>query len=83
MTAGGEVDKWLERCRTLADSPLEGIEEASDELVELAEGDLRLMEQARRRLLAEQEQHGATRTTRQMLSLWRRAMERGWWKWDD
>lgn len=83
MAFDDEVETWLKRCRALAESPLEGIEEAADELAELAGGDIRLMEQARRRVLAEQEQHGANRTTKQMLSLWRRAVERGWWKWDD
>lgn len=76
------VDRWLDRCRQLATQPLEGIDEAADELAQLAA--IRpVMERARRRLLADSEQASSDPTVKQMLSLWRRAFERGQWRWDD
>lgn len=75
------VDDWLERCRALAAQPLDGIETPAQELADLAAGDRLLMERARRALL-EHAGGGTDRVARQMLSLWRRAFERGDWDWD-
>lgn len=77
------VRKWLLRCRDIAEGPLDGIENASVELAEFAAGDRRMMERARRFLLAQQAEHPGDGTTKQMLSLWRRAFEKGSWDWDD
>lgn len=67
----------------LAESPLEGIEDAADELAALAARDRMLMERVRRRLLAERKGAPGDRTLKQMLALWRRALERGVWDWEE
>lgn len=72
------VDAWLERCRALAVQPLDGIETPAQELADLAGGERLLMERARRSLLR-MSNGGTDRLARQMLSLWRRAFERGDW----
>lgn len=74
--------KWLLRCRDIAEGPLDGIEDVSVELAEFAGGDRRMMERARRFLLASLEHHPGDRTVVQMLSLWRRSFEKGEWDWD-
>jgi GTP-binding protein EngB required for normal cell division len=78
----GELERWLELCRTIADGPLDGIEEPAARLASYAGRDRRLMEQARRRLLDLQRAQPGDSTIKQMLSLWRRAFERGAWDWD-
>lgn len=80
-TSDGRLELWLARCRELAESPLDGIEEASKELAVLAQPDRHLMERVRRRLLVQQETSPEDRTVKQMLSLWRRALEVGRWTW--
>ncbi|MHB1487296.1 MAG: hypothetical protein ACYCZM_07070, partial [Acidimicrobiales bacterium] len=76
------VRLWLERCRALAESPLEGIEDAANELAGLSNGNRQVMERARRLLLAEKADRPADRVTAQMLSLWRRSFENGTWDWE-
>ncbi|MDQ1395553.1 MAG: hypothetical protein QOG64_812 [Acidimicrobiaceae bacterium] len=76
------VGAWLDRCRALAAQPLEGIDEAADELAAMA-ADRGVMERARRRLLVEADRAPADPVLKQMLSLWRRAFERGQWSWED
>jgi len=77
------VQAWIERCRLIAAGPLDGIEAPAQELADLAAGDRRLMERARRLLLAEQQERPDDPIVAQMLSLWRRAFEKGSWSWDD
>lgn len=75
--------KWLLRCREIAEGPLDGIEGASADLADFAHGDRRMMERARRFLLAVKAERPGDRTVAQMLSLWRRSFEKGQWDWDD
>lgn len=73
---------WIDRCRELAECQLDGIEDPSRELAELAAGDRRLMERARR-LIVEARQHEPRNTTLvQMEAFWRRAFEKGSWNWE-
>jgi hypothetical protein len=75
--------KWLLRCREIAEGPLDGIEDASVELAEFADGDRRMMERARRFLLTARADRPGDPTAAQMLSLWRRSFEKGSWDWAD
>jgi hypothetical protein len=77
------VEAWLGRCAEIASGPLDGIEDASAELARAAAGDRKLMERARRRLLALQDKDASDPLVAQMLSLWRRAFEKGSWDWAD
>jgi len=74
---------WLNHCRELANSGLDGIEDAARELAELADGDRQLMERAREMLLRALEHEPHNATLRQMHALWRRAFEKGEWTWDE
>ncbi|MFZ0173175.1 MAG: hypothetical protein WAL04_15950 [Acidimicrobiales bacterium] len=73
---------WIERCRALAHSSPDGVETPADELVELAAGDRRLMEDARKVILAALERSPGDPTWSQMLAFWRRAFEKGSWSWE-
>jgi hypothetical protein len=74
--------RWLERCRELARGEHDGIENPAWELSELAHGDRRVMELARRAILEGLEADPDDHTLRQMRSFWRRAFEKGTWDWD-
>lgn len=76
------VQQWLIRCRALSESTLDSVEAPADELVELAAGDRRLMERARKAILAGLESAPDDPTWTQMLSFWRRAFEKGRWDWE-
>ncbi|MDA8265960.1 MAG: hypothetical protein M0T79_11585 [Actinomycetota bacterium] len=78
-----ELFGWLDRCRELANSGLDGIEDPARELAELAGGDRQLMESARQMLLRALEHEPHNATLRQMHALWRRAFEKGEWTWGD
>lgn len=80
---GSRAGQILERCRELATGHLEGTESPADDLVETAEGDRRGMEIARRQVLADLDREPGDRVAKQMLSLLRRALERGVWDWDE
>lgn len=71
----------LDRATEIASAPLEGIEEAAEELAAMTGGDLRVLERARRRAL-EAERNDPGRLSRQVVSLLRRAIEVGSWNWD-
>lgn len=75
------VDAVVGRAFRLAGQPLEGIESASKELVELTGGDRRVLERARRVALGLSEAD-PSKLTRQVASLVRRALELGQWEWD-
>lgn len=79
---GERAGAVLGRCRQLASGYLEGIEDAADELVATAQGDRSAIEVARREVLATLARQPDDRVAKQMLSLLRRALERGQWKWD-
>ncbi len=70
----------MARARALAESPLEGINEAALELAALADGDRSIIERARRDVDAEVRASGST-VAKQMASLIRRALELGEWRW--
>jgi hypothetical protein len=76
------VARWIERCRQLAVGTLDSVETPADELVALAAGDRRLMEDARKVILGALEQSPGDRTWSQMLAFWRRAFEKGTWSWE-
>jgi hypothetical protein len=76
------LQRWIERCRQLAVSTLDSVETPADELVALAAGDRRLMEDARKVILAALERSPGDRTWSQMLAFWRRAFEKGTWSWE-
>jgi hypothetical protein len=77
------VDKLLALARELAESPLEGINEAAEELAVLGQ-DRRVIERAIR-AAREQAHADPTPTNKQIASLIRRAVELGMskWDWDD
>ena len=80
---GDAVDRAevvLARARALAESPLEGINEAALELAALSGGERSVIEQARRRVEAEVGEAGSS-VAKQMASLIRRALELGEWPW--
>lgn len=74
----------LARAYQLANSDLEGINEAAEELVAMSGEDLAVISKARRMVL-ERVAAGPDRATRQVASLIRRAIELGGsrWRWDD
>ena len=74
---------WLDRCRELAESGLEGIEDPARELADLAAGDRLMMERARRVLHEAHEHEPRNPVLRQMEALWRRAFEKGSWTWGE
>lgn len=74
---------WLDRCRELAKSEPEGIEDPARELALLAGGDRVLMEQARRVLCEALEREPRNPLLRQMYAFWRRAFEKGSWSWEE
>jgi hypothetical protein len=78
----GRLLAWLDRCRFLAESHLDGIEDPARELVDLAGGDRGLMEQARRLIVEALEHEPRNTTLVQMLAFWRRAFEKGSWTWE-
>ena len=73
---------WLDRCRVLAESRLDGIEDPARELADLAAGDRDLMEQARRLIVEALEHEPRNTTLIQMDAFWRRAFEKGSWNWE-
>jgi hypothetical protein len=73
---------WMSRCRELASSRLEGIEDPARQLADLADGDRVLMERARRVLQAALDKEPRNPTLVQMEALWRRAFEKGEWGWE-
>jgi hypothetical protein len=77
-----DLQRWIERCQQLAVSTLDSVETPADELVALAAGDRRLMEDARKVIVAALEQSPGDRTWSQMLAFWRRAFEKGTWSWE-
>lgn len=79
----GETERWLQRCRELAVSDLDGIEDAAGELAGFASGDRAVMERARRAILDELYQRPRDPVLRQMFALWRRAFEKGSWGWEE
>jgi hypothetical protein len=80
--ASQAVARWIERCRVLAQSTLDSVETPADELAELAAGDRRLMEDARKVVLAGLDEAPGDPTWSQMLAFWRRAFEKGTWSWE-
>ncbi len=76
------VDAWVDHCRRLAESSLDSVESPADDLVALAGGDRRLMEQARKVILAGLQASPGDAVWTQMLSFWRRAFEKGDWDWE-
>jgi hypothetical protein len=73
---------WLDRCRVLAESDLDGIEDPARELADLADGNRALMEQARRMIVDALEHEPHNSTLVQMNAFWRRAFEKGLWTWE-
>lgn len=76
------TDALLARALGLAELPLEGIEEQARELAAIAAGDRAVVERARRaamRIVDEQPNH----VNKQVLSLLRRALEVGEWRWEN
>ena len=78
-----KLRNWLDRCRELAESNLDGIEDPARELAELAAADRRLMERAYRLMRQALEHEPRNSTLQQMLLFWRRAFEKGTWSWED
>lgn len=80
---GERAGAVLSRCHQLATGYLEGIEDAADELVATAQGDRSAVEVARREVLDTLARQPNDRVAKQMLSLLRRALERGRWEWEE
>jgi phosphohistidine phosphatase SixA len=74
------VTALLARAYQLAESHLKGIDEAAEELAKMSGEDLTVISQARRVVL-ERMAAGSDRATKQVLSLIRRAIELGGWRW--
>ena len=74
---------WLDRCRELATSDLDGIEDPARELANLAAGDRSLMERAYRVLRPARDREPRNSTLGQMMWFWRRAFEKGSWTWEE
>jgi len=82
VSAGEALERWIERCRALTSSALDGVETPADELVALAAGDRQLMEEARKVIVAGLGRSPGDPTFTQMLAFWRRAFEKGSWSWE-
>jgi hypothetical protein len=85
QTGGAEdlddrVTALLARAYEFADRHLEGIDEAAEELAEMSGEDLTVISQARRMVL-ERMAGRPDRATKQVVSLIRRAIELGSWRW--
>ena len=76
----GQVAALLARAYQLANSDLEGINEAAEELAAMSGEDLAVISKARRVVL-ERVAAGPDHDTRQVNSLIRRAIELGGWRW--
>ena len=74
------VDRLLARAYQLADSSLEGINEAALELADLAGDDVTVLDQARK-IVAERLASSPDHASKQVGSLIRRALELGHWRW--
>ena len=75
------VDRLLVRAYQLAESELEGINEAALELADLAGDDVAVIDQARR-VVAARIAARPDHLTKQVGSLIRRALELGHWRWE-
>jgi hypothetical protein len=75
-----QVTALLARAHQYADSHLEGIDEAAEELAKMSGEDLTVISQARRVAL-ERMAADPDRVTKQVVSLIRRAIELGGWRW--
>lgn len=76
------ADALLGMAFRLAGEPLEGINEVAEQLASLAEDDRHVLERARRVSLRLAERSPSD-LTRQVVSLLRRALEVGHWRWED
>lgn len=75
----GQVERLLARAYEIAAGYLEGINEAANELAQLAD-DRRVIEGARR-MVADRMRSSPNRAHKQVASLIRRSIERGDWRW--
>lgn len=75
------VARLLDRAQALAESPLSGINEAAAELAELSGDDRRVIEHALR-AASQRVRADPGRTSKQIESLIRRAIEVGMWRWE-
>jgi hypothetical protein len=81
LTVAERAEAVLARAYALASSPLEGIDGAARELADLSGADVAVIATARRRIL-ERLETSPDHATKQVVSLIRRALELGNWRWE-